>query len=319
MRRRRRRRRSNKGCSLTLILILALLIGVPILLVRSCTTSFFSPSKAPLVSLWDAKTQTLLSLTLEEYVEGVVAAEMPASFHIEALKAQAVAARTYAYRRIIRGDTIPEHPEANLSTDYSSGQAWISWTDFLQRYGLFEGRRLQRKIQNAVRKTAGLIATYDAEPILAVYHSTSGGRTENSEHYWNEALPYLRSVADPFGTNSPHHYSTASFSPAELARLLEVTDARDIRIVERYPSGRVKTVEAGGQWFSGRTVRQKLGLKSTWFSVESIGGQVVFSVWGYGHGVGMSQYGAHGMAEQGYGYEEILKYYYQDIELVTAY
>lgn len=292
---------------------------MPILLVKSCTTSFFSPSKAPLISLWDAKTESLLSLTLEEYVEGVVAAEMPASFHTEALKAQAVAARTYAYRRILRGDTIPEHPEAHLSTDYTSGQAWTSWTDFLQRYGLFEGRRLQRKIQAAVRHTEGVIASYDGEPILAVYHSTSGGRTENSEHYWSEALPYLRSVADPFGTNSPHHYSTAKFSLNELARLMEVADAQDIRVVERYPSGRVKTVETGGKWFSGRTVRQKLGLKSTWFSVERVGSEVIFSVWGYGHGVGMSQYGAHGMAQQGYGYEEILKYYYQDIELVTAY
>lgn len=286
---------------------------------RSCTTSFFSPSKAPLVALWDEKSKTLLNMTLEEYVQGVVAAEMPASFHPEALKAQAVAARTYAYRRIIRNDTIPEHPEAHLSTDYASGQAWVSWSDFLARFGLLEGRRLQRKIQNAVNQTAGVIAVYEGEPILAVYHSTSGGRTENSEHYWSEALPYLRSVADPFGDQSPHHYSIVVFPVQDLARRMNVENVSDIRIVERYPSGRVKTLEVGGKWFSGRTVRQNLGLKSTWFSVDLVGSEVVLSVWGYGHGVGMSQYGAHGMAEQGYGYGEILKYYYQDIELTTAY
>ncbi len=317
---RRRRRKSRRGCFIPMALILmGLCIGVPILLVRSCTISFFSPRKVPLVSLWDEQSQILRSMTLEEYVEGVVAAEMPASFQMEALKAQAVAARTYAYRRITRGDTLPNHPEAHLSSDYASGQAWISWNDFLSRFGLVEGRRLQRRIQNAVRQTAGVIATYQSEPILAVYHSTSGGRTENSEHYWSEALPYLRSVADPFSSDSPHHYSTAAFTLPELAAKLEVADASDIRLVERYPSGRVKTVEAGGQWFSGRTVRQRLGLKSTWFSVEPIGDEVVFSVWGYGHGVGMSQYGAQGMAEQGYGYKEILKYYYRDIDLVTVY
>lgn len=298
---------------------MGLCIGVPIVLVRGCTTSFFSPRKVPLVSLWDEKAQTLRRMTLEEYVQGVVAAEMPASFHMEALKAQAVAARTYAYRRILRGDTLPDHPEANLSSDYTSGQAWVSWNDFLARFGLVEGRRLQRRIQNAVRQTAGVIAVYRNEPILAVYHSTSGGRTENSEHYWSEALPYLRSVADPFSANSPHHYSTAVVSLPELAEKLGVDDASDIRVVERYPSGRVKTLEAGGKWFSGRTVRQRLGLKSTWFSVELIGHEAVFSVWGYGHGVGMSQYGAQGMAEQGYGYKEILKYYYHGIDLVTAY
>jgi len=271
------------------------------------------------VSLWDEKAQAVRSLTLEEYVEGVVAAEMPASFHLEALKAQAVAARTYAYRRIARGEAHPAHPEAHLSSDYSSGQAWVSWNEFLARFGPVEGRLLQRRIQTAVRQTAGVIATYNSEPILAVYHSTSGGRTENSEHYWSEALPYLRSVSDPFSADSPHHYSTAVFSFTELASRLEVDDARDIRVVERYPSGRVKTLEAGGKWFSGRTVRQRLGLKSTWFSVEQEGEQVVFSVWGYGHGVGMSQYGAQGMAAQGYDYKAILKYYYSDIDLVTAY
>jgi len=296
-----------------------LIIGVPILLVRSCTFSFFSPRKVPLVSLWDEQAQTLRSMTLEEYVQGVVAAEMPASFHLEALKAQAVAARTYAYRRILRGETIPDHPDAHLSSDYSSGQAWVSWSEFLARFGLIEGRHLQRRIQAAVKQTAGVIAVYNDEPILAVYHSTSGGRTENSEHYWSEALPYLRSVADPFGASSPHNYSTAVFSLAELAARMDVDRAQDIRIVERYPSGRVKTLEVGGKWFSGRTARQRLGLKSTWFSVEVTGSEVVFSVWGYGHGVGMSQYGAQGMAAQGYGYKEILKYYYHDIDLVTAY
>lgn len=294
-------------------------VGLPALLVRSCTVPFFSPREIPLVGLWDAEQNKVLSITLEEYVQGVVAAEMPASFDMEALKAQAVAARTYAYRRIQRDERIPEHPDAHLSSDFQSGQAWISWDTFLERNRGSSGLILQRKIKNAVRQTEGVVAFYDDQPILAVYHSTSGGRTENSEHYWSEQLAYLRSVEDPFSANSPSHYSTATIQLVNLAKVLEVDNAKNFKVVERYPSGRVKTVEVGEKWFSGREIRQRLSLRSTWFTAEILGNEMVFSVWGYGHGVGMSQYGAQGMANLGYGYAEILQYYYQGIALKEAY
>ncbi len=296
-----------------------MMVGLPALLVRSCTVPFFSPRDVPLVGLWDSGQDRLLSMTLEEYVQGVVAAEMPASFDIEALKAQAVAARTYAYRRIARDERIPEHPEAHLSSDFQSGQAWVSWDTFLQRNGGSPGLSLQRKIKNAVKQTEGIIALYDGEPILAVYHSTSGGRTENSEHYWSEALPYLRSVEDPYSSNSPSHYSTATIQLSNLAHVLEVPSVTNLKVVERYPSGRVKTVEVGDKWLSGRDIRQRLSLRSTWFTADILGNEMVFSVWGYGHGVGMSQYGAQGMAKAGYDYVNILQYYYQGIELTNAY
>lgn len=317
--RRRRRRSSRRLSCLPLLLLAVAVVGVPALLVRSCTVSFFSPREIPMVGLWDTKRNKLISLTLEEYVQGVVAAEMPPSFHLEALKAQAVAARTYAYRRILRDDRIPEHHEAHLSSDYRSGQAWISWDEFLETHGAAVGRALQRKIRTAVKQTTGIIACYDGEPILAVYHSTSGGRTENSEHYWNESLPYLRSVEDPFSANSPVHYSTATISLEKLAEVLGVERVNNFKVIERYPSGRVKTVEAGDKWFSGREIRERLSLRSTWFTAEILGQEMVFSVWGYGHGVGMSQYGAQGMALKGYSYSEILQYYYQDIELQEVY
>jgi stage II sporulation protein D len=301
------------------MILFIIVVGLPALLVRSCTVPFFSPREVPLVRLWDVGQERLLSMTLEEYVQGVVAAEMPASFDLEALKVQAVAARTYAYRRIIRDERIPEHPEAHLSSDYQSGQAWISWDTFLERNGGSRGLTLQRKIRKAVKQTEGVVAFYDDEPILAVYHSTSGGRTENSEHYWSEALPYLRSVEDPFSSDSPMHYSTATIQLSNLAKVLEVDNVKNFKVVERYPSGRVKTVEVGEKWFSGREIRQRLSLRSTWFTAEILGNEMVFSVWGYGHGVGMSQYGAQGMAKKGYGYAEILQYYYQGIELKEAY
>ena len=317
--RRRRKQRSRGRSCLPLVLLFIIIVGLPALLVRSCTVSFFSPREVPLVGLWDAKQNKMLSLTLEEYVQGVVAAEMPASFHPEALKAQAVAARTYAYRRILRDERIPEHPEAHLSSDYQSGQAWISWETFFEAHGPSAGRALQRKIKNAVKQTEGVLAYHNGEPILAVYHSTSGGRTENSEHYWSEQLPYLRAVEDPYSVNSPGHYSTATISLSKLAEILDVDRVTNFKVIERYPSGRVKTVEVGEKWFSGREIRQRLSLRSTWFTAEILGNEMVFSVWGYGHGVGMSQYGAQGMATSGYSYAEILQYYYQGIELKEAY
>lgn len=317
--RRRRKRRSRGRSCLPLVLLFIVIVGLPALLVRSCTVSFFSSREVPLVGLWDTKQEKMISLTLEEYVQGVVAAEMPASFHLEALKAQAVAARTYAYRRILRDDRIPEHPEAHLSSDFQSGQAWISWDNFLEIHGSTAGRSLQRKIRNAVKQTEGMVALYDDQPILAVYHSTSGGRTENSEHYWSEQLPYLRAVEDPFSVNSTGHYSTATIGLNKLAEVLDVDKVTNFKVIERYPSGRVKTVEVGEKWLSGREIRQRLALRSTWFTAEILGNEMVFSVWGYGHGVGMSQYGAQGMATSGYSYAEILKYYYQGIELSEVY
>ena len=319
MRRRRRRRRSRGSSCLALIVLFVILVGLPALLVRSCTVSFFSPRDVPLVKLWDADGGVLLTITLEEYVQGVVAAEMPASFELEALKAQAVAARTYAYRRIIRGEGISEHPEAHLSSDYRSGQAWTSWDAFAAKHTPLAARSLQKKIKKAVSLTAGEILVHQGEPILAVYHACSGGRTENSEHYWSEKLPYLRSVEDPFSTKSPYHYSTASIKLNKLAEALEVSTPKNFRVVERYPSGRVKTVEVGDKWYSGREIRQRLGLRSTWFTAEIVQDELVFSVWGYGHGVGLSQYGAQQMAIEGYEYRDILQYYYQEVEIKTVY
>lgn len=320
MRRNLRRSRQTRGTScLLLVIIFFIVVGLPALLVRNCTVSFFSSRDVPIVLLWDSERESLLSLTLEEYVQGVVGAEMPASFGIEALKAQAVAARTYAYRRILQNKRIDEHPEAHLSSDYQSGQAWISRDAFLEKHGSTLGRAMQKKIKKAVKQTTGKIITYNDEPILAVYHSTSGGRTENSEHYWTEKLDYLRAVEDPFSIGSPQHYSTASISLDKLKQVLNVSRVTNFKVVERYPSGRVKTVEVGEHWFSGREIRQRLGLRSTWFTVEVLGNEMVFSVWGYGHGVGMSQYGAQGMDLKGYDYAEILQYYYRGVDLKTVY
>ena len=243
---------------------------------------------------------------------------MPAHFHLEALKAQAVVARTCLPKDCQQYPGF-DHPEAHLSTDYTTGQAWVSTEELKSRWGLVDYLINWRKINQAVAQTQGIIATYQGKPILAVYHSTSGGRTENSEHYWSEALPYLRSVADPYGNHSPYYYTTAVFSAPEFMQLMEVSSVGRVQVLERYPSGRVKTMESGNKWFSGRDVRQRLGLRSTWFTVSVSGDKIQFAVWGYGHGVGMSQYGADGMARAGYDYRQILQYYYQGISLDKLY
>lgn len=318
MRRRYRRRRKKISSLLKWIVFLLLVfLGIPLLLVRGIRMPW--KTDVPMVNVWDVKNERLMVMTLEEYVKGVVAAEMPVHFDLEALKAQAVVARTYAYQRIVNNVRVAEHPEAHLSTDYTTGQAWISSDELKARWGLVEYMINQRKINQAVSQTQGVIAMYEGKPILAVYHSTSGGRTENSEHYWSEALPYLRSTADPWENNSPYHYTTTAISIADFLRLMEITTLGKVQVLERYPSGRVKTLEAGNKWFSGRDVRQRLGLRSSWFTVAVDNDQIQFSVWGYGHGVGMSQYGADGMAKAGYDYQEILQYYYQGISLEKLY
>ncbi|HHX01687.1 MAG TPA: stage II sporulation protein D [Firmicutes bacterium] len=316
MRRRTRRKRLVLLKWMTAMVLL--LIGIPLLFVYGIKLPW-KARQVPIINLWDVQNSQLLTMTLEEYVKGVVAAEMPVHFHLEALKAQAVVARTYAYQRIVNNVRVPDHPEAHLSTDYSTGQAWISSDELKARWGLMDYLINWKKISKAVAQTQGIIATHQGKPILAVYHSTSGGRTENSEHYWSEALPYLRSVADPYGNHSPYYYTTAVFSATEFLKLMEVSSLGKVQVLERYPSGRVKTMEAGNKWFSGRDVRQRLGLRSTWFTVNVSDDQIQFAVWGYGHGVGMSQYGADGMAQAGYDYRQILQYYYQGISLEKLY
>ena len=177
--RRRRRHYPSFYYLKWIILILVLLIGIPLILVKGVKLPWIRSHDIPLVNVWNEQTQELLSMTLEEYVQGVVAAEMPVSFELEALKAQAVVARTYAYQRIVNNERIAEHPEAHLSTDYRSGQAWVSGDELRARWNMVDYYRNTRKIAEAVDSTRGKVATYNGDPILAVYHSTSGGRTEN--------------------------------------------------------------------------------------------------------------------------------------------
>ncbi|MGN0135463.1 stage II sporulation protein D [Anaerotignum sp.] len=245
-----------------------------------------------------------LDSELEEYVAGVVAAEMPAAFPEEALKAQAVAARTYQVRQMQAAGS-----DAVL---YDVGQAYITPEEQKQKWGenyaFYAG-----KIRNAVRATAGEIMVYEGEPILAAFHAQSAGKTEDAENVWNSSVPYLKSVDSSGDRNAPDNETTVTFSVKEISEKLGC-EAKEISVLGRTDAGYVTEVRAGGKVFTGRELREVLGLRSTNFTVEKKGDMFLFTVLGYGHGAGMSQYGAAFFAEEGMEYHEILRHYYTDID-----
>lgn len=239
---------------------------------------------------------------LEEYVVGVVAAEMPAAFGEEALKAQAVAARTYQVRQMRAAGA-----EGVL---YDVGQAYLDEAGqkakWGEKYGFYAA-----KIRKAVRETAGEIMVYGGEPILAAFHAQSAGRTEDAAYVWAEAVPYLKSVDSSGDREAPDHRMTVKFSEKELEAKL---GSGDVKVLSRTDAGYVTEVQAGEKILSGAELRQALGLRSTNFTIETKGSAILFTTLGYGHGAGMSQYGAGALAEQGKNYHEILRHYYTGID-----
>lgn len=280
---------------------------------------------SPIVPVYRDDIGAVVAMDLEEYVKGVVAAEMPVSFHLEALKAQAVAARTYALQLVRDGQYLRDHPEALISTNPNVHQAWVSREDLKKRWGTAYLVRWA-KITRAATATRGMVLVFDGELIFPAYHSSSGGRTEDSEKYWTGVVPYLRSVDDPYIAGSRYEETEAIIDTPQLVEtvlgpLQPSLDGSSpvVEVISRYPSGRVESVRVGEQLLTGRKLRETLGLRSNWFHVESEGNATVFRVKGYGHGVGMSQYGADGMGRAGFTFDRILTHYYTGIEVVSWY
>jgi len=312
--------------------VAAVVVVLPTLLVRGCELAPAplrrpaAPLPGPTVSVyWDEGDETI-ELPLEEYVAGVVAAEMPAAFHIEALKAQAVAARTYAARRmrIFGGGGSDVDPDADVTSDPRRDQAWLPWDELRRRWGFFGFFKYRRKILQAVGDTKGLVLTYEGFLADPVYHSTSGGRTEDARVVWGVEVPYLVSVPSEHESHSPRFSNEVEMGLDVMAARLGIepeemeAHPRDeplLEVVRRTPGGRVAELRVCGRTFRGTEVRLKLGLDSTWFDWEIEGGTITFRTRGYGHGVGMSQYGADGMAENGSTFDEILYHYYPGTRL----
>ena len=245
---------------------------------------------------------------LEEYLVGVVLAEMPASFEEEALKAQAVVARTYTLRANRTGG---KHGDGSICTDYACCQAYIDPEEYRSQGGTGEN---VDKIRRAVMATAGQVLTYGGELIEATYFSCSGGTTEDAVAVWGNDYPYLQSVDSPGEEHAAHYTDTVTFAPAEFAGALDSALSGSPKnwfgAVTYTDGGGVDTMVIGGKTYKGTELRQKLGLRSTAFTV-SAGETISITTRGYGHRVGMSQYGADAMALSGKGYEEILTHYYQ--------
>ena len=260
-----------------------------------------------------------LELALEDYLCGVVAAEMPASFPAEALKAQAVAARSFT----CSGASSHKHGEATVCADPACCQAWLGEEDLRARWS-DDYEANAEKIRAAVEQTAGQVLCYGGAPVFAAFHSSSAGATEDCGAVWNPR-PYLVSVSSPeTAEDVPQFVSTVSCWPVDFRdTLLSLHPEADfsgplggwIGELCRDASGRVAEASLGGVSFSGVELRRLFSLRSTAFDLRYEDGLFVFTVTGFGHGVGMSQYGAKVMAEQGEDYTEILAHYYTDTEL----
>lgn len=268
-------------------------------------------------------TNTIEEMNLDEYLYGVVSAEMPVDFDIEALKAQAIVARTYTIYTIMNNQA--KHGDAQICDDSKCCQAWITKEGRMNRWDEDKRENNWNKIVYAVNETKGKIITYDGKPINAFFHSNSGGATEAPVNVWGgSGYPYLKTV-ETSGEDGYEQYSSEVECSKEefVAKIREkhsdfsinFDDADCIQIIEYTSGGRIKTVKIGNQNLSGVEVRTLFGLKSAKFDIRIDGELVKFKVTGYGHGVGMSQTGADSLAKQGYGYEDIIKHFYTGVEI----
>jgi len=249
------------------------------------------------------------NIDLEEYVIGVVAAEMPAAFHSEALKAQAVVARTYAMKKASKGITLVNSTSHQVYN--SVEQMKVKWGSSYSTY--------YNKIKNAVNDTKGKVLKYNGEYIEALYFSMSNGKTELPTYVWSTNYPYLQVVSSSWDENISAAKYTVTMSYKELSNKLGVTvdNNSEIKVLSKTAGDRVNEVSIAGKTFSGVKVRSLLGLRSADFEITKTSSGVKIITKGFGHGVGMSQYGANGAAKAGYTYKQILNHYYSGASLVS--
>lgn len=271
------------------------------------------------VAVFRSAKSTIEKVDLENYLVGVVAAEMPADFNEEALKAQALAARTYIVNRLTSKDKLGV-PKGAMVTDTQIHQVYKNDAEQRRDWGKDYAWK-KKKVLTAVRETSGQILTYKNKPIDALFFSTSNGYTENSEDYWDGEIPYLRSVSSPWdkGTEKYIHKMQIPVSQFEARLGVRVGSGGTIgKIIARTEGKRVAKVDFNGKILTGKSIREKLDLRSTDFSWERKGSSIVITTKGFGHGVGMSQYGANGMAAEGKSYKDIVLHYYKGVKITSA-
>ena len=249
----------------------------------------------------------ILKIELEEYLIGVVGSEMPALFNLEALKAQAVVSRTYTLKAILKGKVLTD--TASTQTYKNKSELQTMWGSNFNAY--------YSKIQRAISETKGQYLTYNGTYIEAVFHSTSNGKTEDASNVWGNSFPYLVSVESPYDTENPSFSYEMILSYDTLTQKLgmEVNQDTIFNVLGRTIGNRISQIALNDKTFTGVEFRNKLGLRSADFEIEKVEGGIKIKTFGYGHGVGMSQYGANGMAKNGNGYQTILKHYYKGVTI----
>ena len=258
---------------------------------------------------------------LEEYLVGVVAAEMPAEYHIEALKAQAVAARSYILKKTESEN--PDHKGADVCDNPQHCKGHIDEKKARKQWDAKKEEEYIKKIKAAVEETRGEYMVYNGETVEAFFFARSGGRTENSGDVWSEDKAYLKSVESEGDLKHPQLYEEKSFSNKDTRNKLYTLNSEiqrsdkplNIGEISRTEGGSVKEILIDNCIFRGKDIRIEFGLRSANFTVSTTANEVTFKTAGYGHGVGMSQYGANYMAENGKNYTEILSHYYSNIQI----
>ncbi|BCJ87741.1 stage II sporulation protein D [Effusibacillus dendaii] len=310
--------------ALTIVLMMVLPAGLIRLMSHGQPTKTVPSIHAnePSINVYLKETKQIVKMPLEEYVKGVVAAEMPVTFPLEALKAQAIAARTNAVKKIESHTLTPEG--ANVTDDYRQIQAYSTDEQLKQRWGMLSYEVNMSKIMQAVNETRGKILTYQQQPIEALFFSTSNGKTENAQDYFGRALPYLRTVDSPWDKQAKHATDTKTIPLKDMSKLLGINavaasagNGQWLQVLETSQTNRIKKIKVANQVMTGPDFREKLGLYSTDFSWKIDGDSIIFTTHGYGHGVGLSQYGAEGMAKEGKRAEDILAYYYQGTSIAN--
>ena len=311
---------------LAAVIFICLFIPLTIVLIMEKTidnsTEFDAPETAQTIKVYNHKNKATEEIDIHSYLTGVVAAEMPADFEFEAQKAQAVAARTYlvAHQYEFNSGNVDEaHTDAPVCTDSTHCQAYVCEADFKAKRENADEK--WNRIKSAVKETADEIITHKNKPISAVFFSTSSGYTENAEDVWGREIPYLKSVKSKGDDLSPRYTSEVNMTADEFFKTVSAqfpdadNSAEIFSDIERSKAGGIKKIKIYGIKISGTEFRKLFSLQSTNAQLTHKDGTVKISVKGFGHNVGMSQYGANYLASEGKDYKEILKTYYSNVKI----
>lgn len=283
---------------------------------------------SPIINVYNVDEDKVQKIDIEEYLYGVISSEMPSTFDEEALKAQAIAARTYVIYKMENNITTG-HKSATVCTNSAHCQAYTSYKDLKRVKSEDWFKKDYLKVKKSVDDTKGQIVTYKDKAILPLYFSTSSGKTENSKDVFSTQYPYLVSVESPYEENSPKYLTTYSITKSKFIKYMKKiypqinisSDKLDkeVGILNRTEGGCVKIVEVGNVKINGTDMRKIFNLNSANFTINYNNDEINFTVKGYGHGVGMSQWGAEGMAKRGYKYYDILFHYFKGIDIKDMY